>query len=131
MTKEETRVLRRRWTVTRGTMVPEWAESFEAFRAWATEKGWVPGVHIVAMPGKRIGPDTVRLVETNRLLEESAYNPTPGFSHRPCLECWRIEERCTTPCDKYMAHLNATMERAREIAYRGKKWKKAKKPPLR
>lgn len=33
MTKEETRVLRRRWTVTRGTMVPEWATDFEAFRA--------------------------------------------------------------------------------------------------
>lgn len=124
MTKDDERVLRKRWHQRKGQLAPEWDGNFQAFKAWAENNGWKPGIYIVAAPGALMGPDTARLIETRRCREKPIYQPIPGYSHRPCLVCGRKESTCTNPCEKYIAHYDATLERAREIAYRGIKRKR-------
>lgn len=111
MTKEETRVLRRRWTVTRGTMVPEWAENFETFRAWCEKAGWTPEYKVSKRHrGKPLGPDTAHLTAM-LVCGGPLEDIKPGWKNRPCASC-AYEARQTfgsCPCRAYLAWWNVTM----------------------
>ncbi len=108
-----------KWRKRKKEMAPVWQNDFFAYRDWLIANGYEKGDLILRYrEDEPISPDNARLCRKKSAVKKvpkklaiplEAYDPKPGWSHRPCLECG-IAEKCTEVCELYKKHYTISMQ---------------------